>query len=49
MFQNVQDCIVINPERLTNGYVAGTFARIKVYPGVGHSICDRTVCEVIRV
>lgn len=49
IFQNIQDCVVINPERLTKGYVAGTFARIEVNPGTSQSVCNRTVCEVIRV
>ncbi|KAJ8925620.1 hypothetical protein NQ315_009464 [Exocentrus adspersus] len=45
--KNIEDCLVINPERLTKGYVAGTFARISVDPGSSQSVCNRSVCEIV--
>ncbi|KAG5890210.1 hypothetical protein JTB14_028752 [Gonioctena quinquepunctata] len=47
--KNIQDCLVINPERLTKGYVAGTFARIELSPGTSRSICDHVSCQILRV
>ncbi|XP_023023808.2 DNA polymerase alpha subunit B [Leptinotarsa decemlineata] len=47
--KNIQDCLVINPERLTKGYVAGTYARLEINPGNTNSICDRTSCQILRI
>ncbi|KAJ8977646.1 hypothetical protein NQ317_003624 [Molorchus minor] len=47
--KNIEDCLVINPERLTKGYVAGTFTRIQISPGTSKSICNRASCQVLRI
>ncbi|KAJ8942329.1 hypothetical protein NQ318_005321 [Aromia moschata] len=47
--KSVQDCLVINPERLAKGPVAGTFARIEISPGTGSSLCNHVSCQVIKV
>ncbi|CAG9813402.1 unnamed protein product [Phaedon cochleariae] len=47
--KNIQDCLVVNPERVTKGYVAGTFARIEISQGSSKSVCDRASSQILRV
>jgi DNA polymerase alpha subunit B len=46
----VEDCVVINPERLIKGTGAGTFARVEVRAGpVDQKLCDRVSCQIYSV
>ncbi|CAG9860388.1 unnamed protein product [Phyllotreta striolata] len=47
--ENIDDCLVINPGRLSTGLVAGSFVRIQIEAGNTRSICDRAAAEVIRI
>ncbi|CAH0551256.1 unnamed protein product [Brassicogethes aeneus] len=47
--KNINGCLVINPERTTKGYGAGTFSRLEINPGSSTSICNRSSCQVLRV
>ncbi|XP_072388601.1 DNA polymerase alpha subunit B [Diabrotica undecimpunctata] len=47
--KEVNDCLVINPERLTKGLEAGTFARVEIEPGKSRSICNRAAVQILRV
>ncbi|CAG9834964.1 unnamed protein product [Diabrotica balteata] len=47
--KEVNDCLVINPERLTKGLEAGTFARVEIEPGKNRSICNRVAVQILRV
>lgn len=48
-FQNIAGCVVINPERLTKGYVAGSFARIEIHPCKTNLLCNDIACQVVRI
>lgn len=46
----INGCVVINPERITKGYVGGTFCRIEVAPQVSSgSLSDSVVAQIIRI
>ncbi|XP_050504949.1 DNA polymerase alpha subunit B [Diabrotica virgifera virgifera] len=47
--KEVNDCLVINPERLTKGLEAGTFARVEIEPGKSRSLCNRAAVQILRV
>ncbi|KAL1514233.1 hypothetical protein ABEB36_003521 [Hypothenemus hampei] len=47
--KEIDECLVINPERLTKGYAGGTFASINILPGNEQSICGRTACQILRI
>ncbi|VEN59333.1 unnamed protein product [Callosobruchus maculatus] len=47
--KDIDDCLVINPERLVKGYVGGTYARVEVAAGTSKSVCNRTSCQILRV
>ncbi|XP_060534096.1 DNA polymerase alpha subunit B [Cylas formicarius] len=47
--KNIDDCLVINPERLTKGYGGGTFARLEIQPGTSASICNRSICQILKI
>ncbi|KAB0805206.1 hypothetical protein PPYR_02176 [Photinus pyralis] len=46
----INGCVVINPERITKGYVGGTFCRMEVAPQVSSgSLSDSVVAQIIRI
>ncbi|XP_057655272.1 DNA polymerase alpha subunit B [Diorhabda carinulata] len=47
--KEVNDCLVINPEKLTKGFEAGTFARIEIESGSSKSICGRAAVQILKV
>ncbi|XP_049817799.1 DNA polymerase alpha subunit B isoform X2 [Aethina tumida] len=47
--KNISGCLVINPERSTKGYGAGTFAKVEIKSGTSNSICSRASCQILRV
>ncbi|CAH1970977.1 unnamed protein product [Acanthoscelides obtectus] len=47
--KNIDDCLVINPERLVKGHIGGTYARIEVIAGSSKSVCNRASCQVLRI
>ncbi|KAF2900356.1 hypothetical protein ILUMI_05838 [Ignelater luminosus] len=48
--KQINGCTVINPERLTKGYVGGTFCQIQVFPSVaGEPLTDNIVAKVVRI
>ncbi|CAH1102349.1 unnamed protein product [Psylliodes chrysocephalus] len=47
--KDIDDCLIINPEKLTKGFNGGTFARIEIAPGSNKSICDRASVQILRV
>nr|CAH7764680.1 unnamed protein product [Callosobruchus chinensis] len=47
--KNIDDCLVINPERLVKGYIGGTYARIEVAAGTSKSVCNRASCQILRI
>ncbi|KAK5648246.1 hypothetical protein RI129_003138 [Pyrocoelia pectoralis] len=44
----INGCVVINPERVTKGYVGGTFCRIEVAPKTS-TVSDNVVAQIIRI
>ncbi|KAF5274106.1 hypothetical protein FQR65_LT04504 [Abscondita terminalis] len=46
----VNGCVIINPERVTKGYVGGTFCRIEISPtSAESSIANNIVAQIVRV
>lgn len=46
----VNGCVVINPERITKGYVGGTFSRIEIFPTTSNTLLsDSIVAQIVRV
>lgn len=46
--RNVENCIVVNPERLVKGSNAGTFARLLV-KAEGRRLDEKITCQILRV
>ncbi|KAJ3644717.1 hypothetical protein Zmor_022427 [Zophobas morio] len=46
----MENCVIVNPERLTKGSGGGTFAKIEVRAGPkDNKVCERVSCSIIRV
>lgn len=48
--QNVEDTLVVNPERLAKGVAGGTFARLEISkPADDKSFCDSVKAQVVKI
>lgn len=52
-FQDIDDCIVINPQKITRMASAGTFARFELHHDYLHtnerSMKNNIVCQVLNI
>ncbi|XP_033123585.1 DNA polymerase alpha subunit B-like [Anneissia japonica] len=52
--KEVDDCLCINPGRLTKGQVGGTYGRLVIYPveddnGQGKGVVSRSAAQILRI
>ncbi|KAL3288438.1 hypothetical protein HHI36_002883 [Cryptolaemus montrouzieri] len=47
--RNINECVVLNPERLTRSNGGGAFADITISPGVTPSITNRISCKILNI
>ncbi|XP_050300940.1 DNA polymerase alpha subunit B [Anthonomus grandis grandis] len=47
--KDVDECLIINPERLVKGNGGGTFARLEITPGNSRSVCERSACQILKI